>query len=213
MQTLVQEMLRKPVPLIVSEDNTACIQAIRKGYSPQLRHLKRTQRVSVAQLHETFEERNAEHSGDGPVSLVHAETKSHKGDVFTKYMAPAPYREALGRLGVRSRRTRLAGGAAGVKVIDVSAGTQGPRTAQVGTPRRPRRQLRRTTPTPLPPTPSTTALPTTHHNATANHNNNATVNHNTNHNTTDLTQQHKRPRRRKRRRTTTQQPAVATTTP
>ena len=189
LQTLVQDVLRKPVPLVVNEDNQACIQAIKKGYSPTLRHLKRTQRVSVAQLHETFEERGSEHEGDGPVTLRHADTKQHKGDVFTKYMSPAPYKEALGRLGVTTRRKRVAGGAARVKVVDVNM--QSPSTAQV---RRPRRQGRRTTalttPTITPPT-STVTTATSYHNY-------ATDNYNTNHNS--HTTPHKQPRRRKRRR-------------
>ena len=212
LQTLVQDVLRKPVPLVVSEDNTACIQAVRKGYSPTLRHLKRTQRVSVAQLHETFQERGAEQDGDGPVSLVHAETKTHKGDLFTKYMAPAPFNDALGRLGVRNRRTKLAGGAARVKVIDV--GTQSPRTAEVcrlvtkdGALRRHKRQLRTTvtaTPTPLPPTANNP--PTT------SHYNNPTVNHNTQHTTQQLPKQHAKPRRRKRRRTANNPPLTTSPT-
>ena len=174
MQTLLQEVLRKPVPLVVKEDNSACIQAIRKGYSPTLRHLKRTQRVSVAQLHEAFEERGAEQGGDGPVTLEHAETKTHKGDLFTKYMAPATYREALGRLGVTSRRTRLAGGAARVQESS-------------GECRRCRRRRTRRNAT----TTTHATVPLAQQPA----------NHNANHNTQQ--QQHKQPRRRRRRRTTT----------
>ena len=109
LQTLVQTILRRPVPLIVKEDNSACIQAVRKGYSPTLRHLKRTQRISLGDLHETFEGRNAEGSEDGPVKLEHADTKTHKGDVFTKYMSPMAFREAVSRLGVMPRCARIAG--------------------------------------------------------------------------------------------------------
>ena len=100
LQDLVQLLLRKPVALIVKEDNTACIQAVRKGYSPALRHMPRTQRVSLGDLHETFEERQAQGPNDGPVLLEHQDTKQHKGDVFTKYMEPTTYNDALTRLGV-----------------------------------------------------------------------------------------------------------------
>ena len=100
LQDLVQLLLRKPVALVVKEDNTACIQAVRKGYSPSLRHMARTQRVSLGDLHETFEERQAEGHDDGPVLLQHQETKQHKGDVFTKYLDPTTYNNALRRLGV-----------------------------------------------------------------------------------------------------------------
>ena len=114
LQTFVQEVLRKPVPFVVKDNNSACSQAIRKGYLPTLRYRKRTQRASVVQFHEALEERDAEQSEDGQVTLEHSATKSHKGDVFTKYMLPATCREGLGRLGVTQRRTRLAGGAARV---------------------------------------------------------------------------------------------------
>ena len=100
LQDLVQLLLRKPVALVVKEDNTACIQAVRKGYSPALRSMPRTQRVSLGDLHETFQEQQAQRLSDGPVLLQHQETKQHKGDVFTKYLDPTNYNDALRRLGV-----------------------------------------------------------------------------------------------------------------
>ena len=100
LQDLVQLLLRKPIALVVKEDNTACIQAVRKGYSPALRSMPRTQRVSLGDIHETFEEHQAQRLSDGPVLLQHQETKQHKGDVFTKYLDPTNYNDALRRLGV-----------------------------------------------------------------------------------------------------------------
>ena len=90
------------------EDITACIVAVRKGYSPSFRHLPRIQRVSVGSLHEVFGEHNAERrnseeeaSEDGAVTLVHAETATHKGDIFTRALPLASFFPAVQRLGMR----------------------------------------------------------------------------------------------------------------
>ena len=191
LQELIQAVLRRVVPLIVKEDNTACIQAVRKGYSPTLRHLKRTQRISLGELHEAFEEQGADDGSSGPVTLEHADTKTHKGDVFTKYMSPASFREAVARLGVMPRCARVAGARAGGQgrprpnlatgLVSLASHRS---SVEVG--RRPmdgRRRNRRTTPA----TPTTTPLPT--------------GTHNTNHNATQ-----RKPRQRKRRHTQRQQP-------
>ena len=147
LQDLIQMVLRRVVPLVVKEDNSACIQAVRKGYSPTLRHLKRTQRISLGELHEAFEERGAEATGDGPVTLEHAETKTHKGDVFTKYMSPASYKDAVARLGVATRQARVAGAAASYRS-----------SAQVR--RRPTDGRATLPPSPLPPTTASTLATT-----------------------------------------------------
>ena len=75
LQTLVQEVLRKPVPLVVKEDNSACIQAVR---------------ISVAQLHEAFEERGAERGGDGPVILEKLKLKAMKETCLRNTCLPRP---------------------------------------------------------------------------------------------------------------------------
>ena len=56
--------------------------------------------MSLGDLHETFAERQAQTFSDGPVLLQHQDTKQHKGDVFTKYLDPTTYNDALQRLGV-----------------------------------------------------------------------------------------------------------------
>ena len=110
LQDLVQLLLRKPIALVVKEDNAACIQAVRKGYSPALRHMPRTQRVSLGDLHETFAECQAQRPTDGPVLLQHQDTKQHKGDIFTKYLDPTTYNDALTRLGASCSSKHVAKG-------------------------------------------------------------------------------------------------------
>jgi hypothetical protein len=53
-QDLLARILRRPVKLLCREDNSAAISAARKGYSPALRHLPRTQRISISSVNEMF---------------------------------------------------------------------------------------------------------------------------------------------------------------
>ena len=138
LQDLVQLLLRKPVALVVKEDNTACIQAVRKGYSPALRSMPRTQRVSLGDLHETFQEQQAQRLSDGPVQLQHQETKLHKGDVFTKYLDPTPYHDALRRLGVSrspkrdAKSPKRAASVGGAPALEAPSGPKRPGTQPRG---------------------------------------------------------------------------------
>ena len=50
----IEVTLRRPVQLICKEDNTACIAAVRRGYSPALRYLQRHAQVSLGFCHEVF---------------------------------------------------------------------------------------------------------------------------------------------------------------
>ena len=88
---------------IVKEDSAACIINMTKGYSPSLRHLKRTQRVALGYLHEIFFEDDMDdrkdHDGsattDGKFTLEKAATADHKGDFFRKELHHAQFNHAL----------------------------------------------------------------------------------------------------------------------
>ena len=54
LQSLMQAILRRPIDLEIMEANAATITSVNKGYSPSLRHLPRTQRVSLGLLHESI---------------------------------------------------------------------------------------------------------------------------------------------------------------
>ncbi len=73
-QELVELVLGRPVPAVIGEDNTSTITAVRKGYSPHLRHLLRMQRVSLGQLHELITDEPPD--GSGPITLEPAPTKA-----------------------------------------------------------------------------------------------------------------------------------------
>ena len=51
---LFGEALNRKVMLECREDNTQCISAVKSGYSAALRHLPRTERISVGVISETF---------------------------------------------------------------------------------------------------------------------------------------------------------------
>ena len=76
-------------------DNSARIVAITKGYSPSMRHLRRTQRISLGHLHDAFFEKEEQRGDHGKVNLKKANTIDHKGDMMTKELAPAQFNRAL----------------------------------------------------------------------------------------------------------------------
>ena len=61
------------------EDNTATMQIIKTGRNPALRHINRTQKVSVAWLHDVFDKILS-----GQLKLTYCPTAEQKADIFTK---------------------------------------------------------------------------------------------------------------------------------
>ena len=86
---LLEHALGRPILLRCLEDNTQCITAVENGYSPSLKHLPRTERISLGVAHETFAEKADLHE------LRYLETASHKGDMFTKRLDPNAFERAL----------------------------------------------------------------------------------------------------------------------
>jgi hypothetical protein len=90
-QNLMQQILGRPIPIKVMEDNEACIVALKKGYSPTMRHIARTQRISVGFVYDCFTLPNLE---DGGISIHKVATAEHKGDMFTKFLGAADFEKA-----------------------------------------------------------------------------------------------------------------------
>jgi hypothetical protein len=88
MLELLEAALGREMRLICLEDNTQCIQAATTGYSAALRHLPRTERISVGVVHEIFESSPA-------YELKYQATAEHKGDMFTKRLEPNTFERAL----------------------------------------------------------------------------------------------------------------------
>ena len=93
MQSLLELIFRKPVDCEIMEDNAAAIIAITKGYSPTMRYLPRTQRVSLGMLSEIFSKEPEDN--EGRVRLVKADTNEHRGDAFTKELESHKFARAL----------------------------------------------------------------------------------------------------------------------
>jgi len=96
---LLQQMevsLNRLVLLRGREDNTQCIAAIRKGYSPGLRHLQRHCRLSLGFTNEVFYCDLTDR--DAPFyysELVYCESAKQKGDWMTKELPPIKFKAAL----------------------------------------------------------------------------------------------------------------------
>ena len=110
LQSLLEHILQRHVPVVVKEDNTQAISAVKSGYSPNLRHLSRVARVSVACLHELFHPCVVEdvisgelfHQPDLGLTLHYHESASHKGDFFTKPLARDQFEKGRHMLGMRT---------------------------------------------------------------------------------------------------------------
>ena len=51
-QGLLEKILGRAVTAEIQEDNSACIVAARKGYSPNMRYLRRTQRIAIGAVYD-----------------------------------------------------------------------------------------------------------------------------------------------------------------
>ena len=100
-QLLMEKLLRRPVNATLYEDNNAAITAVNKGYSPNMRHIPRTQRTSIGLLHEIICDTESRDENSGTIDLIKVDTKIHKGDMFTKELEVRDFVEAVKRIGMR----------------------------------------------------------------------------------------------------------------
>ena len=109
-QALLERVLGFPLPLSLHEDNSACISAVKHGYSPALRDLPRTHRTSLGSLHEMFygaypappdrcrccgRPEASPPVPPGKLSLVKEPTETQKGDIFTKHLDNSKFENGL----------------------------------------------------------------------------------------------------------------------
>ncbi len=87
-QELFETLIGSKLWLMCKVDNTQALAAAKKGYSKRLRHLGRTQRVSLGFLNELIED------SDLKVRMDYASTLEQKADIFTKAMQPAAFAKA-----------------------------------------------------------------------------------------------------------------------
>jgi hypothetical protein len=98
MQALLSLLLGRPVTLVAHEDNEAAIAIVRKGYSPSLRCLPRTQRCSLDVVHETYF--GLVPDGCGKCELRFVGSADQKGDIMTKYLERPKLEAALSMIRV-----------------------------------------------------------------------------------------------------------------
>lgn len=89
-QTVLQMVFKRSIPLIIHEDNMACIQILRAGYSARLKAMNRTHKLSIAAISETI--------NDLGLELRYTESSEQLADVFTKALAKVKFLAALQKL-------------------------------------------------------------------------------------------------------------------
>lgn len=75
-------------------DNTQAIAAVARGHSKKLRHVARTQRVSIVFLHDV--------QGGFGVRVEYVRSEDQRADVFTKSLPVATFLRARSMVGVES---------------------------------------------------------------------------------------------------------------
>ena len=94
-------LLQRAVKLVGKEDNTQCIAAVKKGYSPSLRYMQRHCRTSLGFAHEVF----YHDPDDGELRywsiLEYVSTKDQRGDWMTKQLDRAAFLSAREFAGIR----------------------------------------------------------------------------------------------------------------
>ena len=78
--------------ITLNEDNQATIVVVAAGFSQQLRHVQRTQRVSVGFIHERCQEEDCD--------MVYIETSKQRGDMFTKGLSAGKLVDACKMIGL-----------------------------------------------------------------------------------------------------------------
>ena len=85
---LWETLLQRPIILKTMEDNEAAIKIVRKGYSPALRYLHRTQRVKIGFLSEVY-------TNPELATIEHCPSKDMRADPLTKSISPAGWPRAM----------------------------------------------------------------------------------------------------------------------
>jgi len=96
-QQLLEDFFGRPIPAIVYEDNAAALTAVHKGYSPNMRYLKRTQRISIGMVNDVIVHK-LDDKKTGQIQVVKCATSDQKGDVFTKELPRAQFESALAKI-------------------------------------------------------------------------------------------------------------------
>ena len=99
LQYILAVLLGRPINVKVFEDNTACLQSIRNGYSPGMRDLTRTLRISIEALHELHV---LQPFADefGFINFEKIESDKQKSDMFTKILQRMQFEQGCFDVGI-----------------------------------------------------------------------------------------------------------------
>lgn len=90
MHTVLQLVFGRDIPLVIHEDNQACIHILNAGYSARLKSMNRTHKLSIAAIHETIQDLGLE--------LRYTESADQLADLFTKALCKVKFLAALQKL-------------------------------------------------------------------------------------------------------------------
>ena len=91
-KSILEHILGLTVDSVLMEDNSACITVLESGYSPKLRAMPRTHRISVAALSEAIT--------NNLISLEYVESRNQLADILTKALNRVLFLELRTRLGI-----------------------------------------------------------------------------------------------------------------
>ena len=89
-QTVLNMIFECEIPVIIHEDNQACISILRSGYSPRLKAMNRTHKLSIAAISESIKALG--------LKLQYTESADQLADLFTRVLARVKFTETLGKL-------------------------------------------------------------------------------------------------------------------
>ena len=102
-QILWDQLLGREVNLQLMEDNTATLQIMLSGKSPNLRHVSRTHGVNLLWVHERVSGRTGP---DAAITADYCKTHEMAADIFTKEFRLLPqWQHALSLIGIRPKGT------------------------------------------------------------------------------------------------------------
>lgn len=91
-KSLLEMLWQTHVATELMEDNSSCLLIIKTGFSPKLRSMNRTHRISVAALSEAVQA--------NLISLVPTSSRDQLADIFTKALNKTTFVELRRRIGV-----------------------------------------------------------------------------------------------------------------
>jgi hypothetical protein len=97
----LERSLNREVELIGKEDNTQCISAIKRGYSPSLRYLGRHCRTGLGFCHEVFYPDLDDGEAKYKARLEYCPSAEQRGDWMTKALDRKAFLSARERAGIR----------------------------------------------------------------------------------------------------------------